>query len=381
MARTELQQAQAALQDAQHILITFPNTKTMVATGTALALAHTLESMNKRVDIVSAGFTLPGNLKFLPQVKKISSQVTGLRKFIISLNLTSVKLKDLSYSLEKDKLKIYLTPESGSFSNHDISTQSSDFIYDLIITVDTPDLNSLGDLFHNNTEFFYQTTIINMDNHPSNEHFGQINLVNFNLASTAEIALELIEQIHPEALTADVATCLYTALTVASKNFTSPQVTPQTLERAGHLIALGARREEVVTHLFRTKKLPLLKLWGRVLARLKSDSSRQLVWSMLTPDDFVKSGADESVLPGVVEELILNAPEAKTVVLLYEQKTGTTSVYIYAGAGRRADDLLKPFSPQGDQHTARTTLNNTSVIEAEKKVIEHIKALLPPFHH
>ena len=378
MARTDLQQTEATLLAARQVLITCPASKTAMAAGSALALAQVIEKLGKRVDIVVTPFDLPGSLRFLPQVKRITNQVASLRKFIVSLNLAQARLKDLSYSLEKDKLNIFLTPASGTFSSSDLTTQASDFTYDLIITVDTPDLNSLGDIFHNNTEFFYQTTILNLDCGATNEHFGQINLVNFNIASTAEIVLDLIEQIKPEAIDAEVATCLYTSLTVASKSFTSPQVTPLTLERAGHLVTLGARREEVVTHLFRTKRLPLLKIWGRVLARLKHDSQRRLVWSMLTPDDFIKAGADASELSGVVDELILGAAEAKTVALLYELTAGTTTVYLHAGAGRRADELLKPFNPQGDQHTARASLINTSVIEAEKKIIDYLKAVLVP---
>ena len=378
MARTDFQQAQAVLQNAKHILLTFPASKAHLAIGSVLALAATFDGLNKRVDIVAADFALPGNFKFLPQAKRIVSHVAGLRKFIISLNLAKTQLKDLSYGLENEKLNIFLTPEHGSFSAHDLTTQTSDFNYDLIITVDTPDLNSLGNLFHDNTEFFYQTTIINIDSAPNNEHFGQVNLVNFNLASTAETIMEFIEQIHPESLTPDVATSLYAALTVASKSFTSPQVTPLTLDKASCLVTMGARREEVVTHLFRTKKLPLLKLWGRVLARLKSDGSRKLVWSLLTPDDFIKAGAEEADLPGVVDELITGAVEAKTVVIIYERSPGTTLVYLHAGSGRRADELLKPFAPQGDQHTSRATITNCSVIEAEKKIIDHLRAAIPP---
>ncbi len=378
MARTDIQQVQAVINSARNILITFPRSKALIAVGSSLALAIFLENLGKRTDIVSTDFELPSNLRFLPNVKRIASQPVSLRKFIISLNLANKRLKDLSYSLEKEKLNIYITPEQGSFTGEDLTTQSSDFAYDLIITLDTPDLNSLGSLFQDNTEFFYQTTIINIDNNAHNEHFGQVNLIDFNLASSAELIMEIIETTKPELLNANIATCLYTSLTMASKNFTSPQVTPRTLEKASKLITLGARREEVVTHLLRTKKLPTLKLWGRVLARLKSDSARKLVWSVLTPEDFIKSGADESDLPGVVEDLILGAVEAKTVVIIYEKNPGYTSVYLHAGIGRRADDLLKPFAPQGDQHTAYTTLTNCSVIEAEKKIIDYIKSILKP---
>jgi bifunctional oligoribonuclease and PAP phosphatase NrnA len=376
MVMTELEQAILLARRATHVLVTFPRDQVGVAAGTALALMQALEHLGKRVDIVSAGFVLPGNLRFLPGIKRIGSEVNSLRKFIVSLDLKQSGLKDLSYNVEADKLEIYLTPSRGSFQTQDLTARSSDFTYNLIVTVDTPDLASLGDLFHANTEFFYQTTILNFDHTPTNEHFGQINLVDLNVPATADVVLNFLEKLDDGLITPDIATCLYASLSSASRSFTTPRVTPDTLAQAGRLVNLGARREEVVTHLFRTKKLPTLRLWGRTLARLKSDRSRKLVWSLLQPEDFIKSGAGEEELPSVVDELIVNAPEAGTIVLLYEQTSGTTSVLLRASPGRRATDLLKPFNPTGDLKSARAILPGVTVIEAEKKVIEHLKSVL-----
>ncbi|MDP3986374.1 MAG: hypothetical protein Q8P77_03035, partial [Candidatus Veblenbacteria bacterium] len=77
------------------------------------------------------------------------------------------------------------------------------------------------------------------------------------------------------------------------------------------------------------------------------------------------------------DELIVGAAEAKTVVLLYERAAGTTTVYIRAGAGRRADELLKPFGASGDQHVASASLSGTTVLEAEQKIINHLRTVLP----
>ena len=377
MALTELEQAYAVLRRSAHVLIAFPRDQAQVATGSALALMQALERLGKRVDIVSSGFSLPGSLKFLPLSRRILGDVSGLRKFIVSLNLRSSGLKDLSYTVEGNKLEVYLTPERGSFQAADITSRSSDFAYDLIVTLDVSDLASLGELFHNNTEFFYQTTILNFDHAPTNEHFGQVNLVDLNAPATADIVFDFLMGLDASLIDADAATCLYASLSSATKSFTTPRVTPDTLARAAKLVNLGARREEVVTHLFRTKKLPTLRLWGRTLARLKNDRTRKLVWSLLQPEDFVKSGADEEELHGVVDELIMNAPEAGTVALLYERVSGQTEVLLRAAPGRRATDLLKPFNPTGDLKSARATLSGTTILEAEKRVIEHLKASLP----
>lgn len=378
MALTEQQQAKEPLNRAKQVLITFAPQRGGDAVASALALQLALEKLGKRVDVVSTGFTLPGGLRFLPSARRIASSVGTLRKFIVSVNLERTELQDLSYSVENHKLNMYLTPRQGSFSAADITTRSSDFSYDLIIVVDTPDLGSLGELFQNNTEFFYQTTIINIDHAPTNEQFGQVNVTNLNVPSTADLVFDLLESLDPHIIDEDIATCLLTGLTAATRSFKSNQVTPDTLGRAAKLVSLGARREEVVTHLYRTKQLPTLKLWGRALARLKSDSARKLVWSLLQPDDFAKSGAGEEELPGVIDELIVNAPEAGTVVLLYEAVAGTTNLFIQAGPGQHALDLLKPFDPSGDRHRAQAKLVGKSVIESEKLIIERLKDIIRP---
>lgn len=377
MALTEQEQIRDIIDRSNHILITFPARPDGDAIGSALAWYLMLQKKNKRADIVSVDFNLPSSFRFLPQAKSINNQINSLRKFIVSVDISQNQLGNVSYSVEKDKLNIYITPKQGSFSARQISTRSSDFLYDLIITINTPDLNSLGNLYLGNTDFFFDTTIVNLDHNPSNEQYGQINLINFNSSSSAEILLEIMQKIDGDLIDDDIATCLFTGLTAATKSFSSLQVTPTSLANAAKLINLGARREEVVTHLYRTKQLNTLKLWGRVLARLKSDPNRKLVWSLLQPEDFIKAGAGSQDLPGVIEELLINSPEAGTIILFYEIEAGKTALFLHGGSGRYALDLLKPFNPQGDRHKAEAVINET-VVAAEKKIIEHIKSIIKP---
>ncbi|MFH1112080.1 MAG: DHH family phosphoesterase [Patescibacteria group bacterium] len=377
MALTVEQQLLELFNRSKHILITFSPARGGDALGSSLALANFLEHQGKQVDIVVSNWQLPGVYRFLPNTKKIKTALASLSKFIISLDLSTNKLEDLSYSVDNNRLHIYLTPKSGTFTASDLTTRSSDFMYDVIIVIDSPDLESLGEIYHNNTEFFYQTTIVNIDHNTANEHFGQINIVDFNTASTAEIVLRLLKNLHINDITPDIATSLYTGLSAATKSFKSASVTPETLSHAAELIGLGARREEIVTHLYRTKTLPMLRLWGRALARLKSDSSRHLVWLLLQPEDFVKSGADEKDLPGVIDELVTTTPEAGVIVLFYEKKAGETCLIVQTGPGRNALDLIKPFNPFGDRFIAQACLRDKTLLEAEKIVIEYLRQLLP----
>ena len=200
MALNEIEQITEVIKKSHHILITFKKDFSYDAVASALALYLILKKQDKLVDIVCTDFELPENLKFLPEADKIKSRINNLQKFVISLNTTNDKVDNLSYDVKEDELKIYITPKSGSFKKDSVSARSSDYKYDLVITLDAPDLDSLGKLYQNYTEFFYNTNIINIDHHPENEHFGQINLTNMNTVATSEILFRLVNTIDKNLL-------------------------------------------------------------------------------------------------------------------------------------------------------------------------------------
>ena len=238
MALTEIEQIKELIGKRHHILITFPKDYSIDAVASALALYLILKKLNKLVDIVCDDFSLPKNLSFLPQTSHINPKIYNLQKFIISIDTNKEKIEEFSYNLEGDKLKIFITPKAGSFTKDSVEAESSEYKYDLIFTLDTTDFNSLGKVYQNFTEFFYNTDVINIDHHSENEHFGQINLTNFNAVASAEILFDLIKAIDKNLLDKEIATCLLAGLIAKTKSFKTPNVTPKTLDIAGQLLTL-----------------------------------------------------------------------------------------------------------------------------------------------
>ena len=286
MERTPTQQAIDVLSKSNNIVIVLPNNSTTDAVSSGLGLFLTLEKMEKKVKIVCSEFDLPPHHNFLPKSKEIRSDLTALRKFIISLDLTRTKVQELSYDISsnKKKLDIFITPKDGFFESRDVTTSASSYEYDAIVVIDTPTLDGVGKIYDNNTEFFYHTPIINIDHNPANEYFGEINLVDLVATSTSEIIFELLKQME---ITLDeyVATSLLTGIISKTKSFQSTTVTPKSLAISSHLIENGARRDDIIKNLYRTKSINTLKLWGRALARLKTELNGKIVWSLLNKQD------------------------------------------------------------------------------------------------
>lgn len=339
----------------------------------AFAIATVLETMDKTVDIVSVDGPAPKNLDFLGFPGKVRSVFGQLRKFVIAVDVNKAPLQELSYDVENGQLSIYLTPRHGSWSQGDVDMHTSAYRYDLVITVGAHDFESFGTLFENNNDFFYATPIINVDHASENEHFGQMNVVDLTATSNAEVLLRLIEKWAHNLITENVATMLLTGMIAKTRSFKVPSVTPMTLQLAGQLVERGARREAIIDNLYRTRSVETLRLWGRALARLKKDTQHKLVWSMLSRQDFMNAGADEDDLSDVIDELIRNSPEARVIVLLYEDREGHVCGLISGGSHHDSLELAVKMKPSGTRDLSRVCFKDKTIAEAEKFVIGSIK--------
>ncbi len=369
---TQEQQIFEQINKASNILITFKKTWNGDAVASALALFLFLRKMGKNVEVVAEKFSLDRLYSFLPGYTEIKHELANLRKFIITLDITNTKVSQIKYKQEENKLNFIISPQDGFFTASDITSGASGFKYDLIITVDTPDLESLGKIYDNDTEFFYQTPIINLDHNSTNEEYGQINFIELTAVSTSEIIFSLFESFSRDLLDEDIATCLLTGMIAETKSFKTNNITPKSLLTASSLMTLGARREDIVNHLYRSKSINVLKLWGRVLARLSSGLDNKLVWSTLSAADFQKTNSTEKDLTDVIDELIISIPTAKVVAIVYEGEAKTTSILLYTMKNVDALALLKDWTPTGTKSLARATVNSP-ITEAEQTIVAAIQ--------
>lgn len=380
MLITAAQQIQKLLEDKKNLLVVFPKDSKNDAITSAIALFLFLNKQNnKKIDIVCDSFQLPPTLKFLKQTENIQNKLFDLHKFIISLNTQKTGVQELSYDMKDNKLNIYITPKQGSLTSEEIKTAQSDFKYDLIFTINALDLESLGQMYSNNTNLFYKTPIINIDNQVANEHFGQINVIDSTKSSAAEVLFELLMQWKEEFVDENIATALLTGIISQTKSFKADHIKPHTLAAAGKLITMGADREKIIQNLYRTRTIPMLKLWGHALTHMQNDKNLKLVWSTLTREDFVRCGAEENDLKDIIDELINNSPEAKIILLLHEHTDKQTTVIhglLNTDKNYDAKKLLIKYNPQGTNNNASFIIKEKTLKETEEEIINYIKKSL-----
>ncbi|MFA6919102.1 MAG: DHH family phosphoesterase [Patescibacteria group bacterium] len=375
MAFTANQQIFELVRKNNSFLITIKRDWSGDALAASLVLAMALKKLGKNVDVACDNFKTPTNLGFLPTLE-IKNHLSNLQKFIVSLNTARTKLGEFNYDHSDGKLNIYITPEEGQFNHEDVSTSISDYKYDIIFVIGTPDLHALGTIYANQSDFFYTKPKINIDHSPKNEYFGDINVVNLASSSTSEIIYELINESEPGLIDEDIATYILSGIIMATKNFKTKGVTPHTMNLASELISKGARREQIIQCLYQNRFISTLKLWGRVLSRLNNDLDDKLIWSVLSHQDFLETSTTPEELEDVIEELIVSMPKTEIIVLIYEAdkfNNHEVCAIVYSAKNFDASWVTEKFNSIGNKEIAKFSLTGVTLSQAERTIIEEIK--------
>lgn len=231
------------VQKAVSGVIVMPVNPSLDALAAATAIYLALTKLGKTVNLVSE--TSPKS-DLIASDKVQNELTTAGDNLVISFPYTEGAIDKVDYNIQGESFNLIITPRPGNpkLNPEQIKYSYSGGMIDFIITVDAPNLNSLGKIFTENKEQIQGKTIINIDRHLVNDFYGLVNLVNKTSSSTSELALRFIKEVGAE-LDKDMATNLYTGLTTATNNFTSYSVNADTFETAAALLKAGAIKKQL----------------------------------------------------------------------------------------------------------------------------------------
>ena len=377
MELTPKQQTTELIKSATRILLTTHVNPDGDGIGSVLALGGALRKLGKIVTIACAG-DVPATLKFLTGVADIDTHFSASKNLVITLSTKNSEVEKLGYKKDADakELRIIITPkDNGQFTADDVRVDASVARYDLIIVCDTPVVDRLGALYDDNTQLFYETPVVNIDHHPGNDYFGKVNWIDLTATSAAEILVSLIESLAREQplLDAEIATALLTGIIFDTGSFQNANTTPKSFTVAAQLVAAGARQQEIIKHLFKTKQLSTLRLWGSILARIQEDVDHRFVWSTATKADLEKFQADPTETAGVVDELLKTVPNIDFALLLAEKNGGVYGSFRGTEQGKNVSQIATLFGGGGHELAAAFQLQNTTLAKEQDSILAKIR--------
>ncbi|HEX7059004.1 MAG TPA: bifunctional oligoribonuclease/PAP phosphatase NrnA [Solirubrobacterales bacterium] len=163
--------------------------------------------------------------------------------------------------------------------------------------------------------------VINIDHHHDNTRFGDVNLVDTEASSTAEIVYGLAQALGVK-LTKEMAAALYVGLITDTGKFMYENTDARTHRIAADLIDAGVEVDDTYRRLYENVPIEKLRLVSRALDGIQRLCDRRLVLTYVTAADYEATGAGEEMTEGIIDHL-RSVEGAKVAALVRDQDRPT----------------------------------------------------------
>lgn len=245
MDNSTLQKIKDLIDKNDRIGIAVGKNPTIDSMAAALSLSLGLLDYGKQAAVASASQPLVEHSS-LVGIDKVKSNFDGSATgdLVVSFPYREGEIEKVSYTIEGGYLNIVVKAgEAGlTFSESDVKfRQGGGGAPSLLFIIGTPHLSDLGRLF--DTEALKNTTIVNIDNKPENQGYGDVPAVMMNSASVSELIANLLYYLGIDP-SVDVAQNVLNGINDGSSNMQDPRVSYTTFELVANLMKKGAARAQ-----------------------------------------------------------------------------------------------------------------------------------------
>ncbi len=256
------------IKKAQHILLTSHSGPDGDAVSSLLALGLALSHLDKKVTLYNSS-PIPAVYRFLPSVERI---VRHIKKAAT---------------------------------------------YDVALVLDCADLSRVGQASSTITQI---PVVINIDHHISNTGFGDIQLIDANACSTAEIVYRLIKALNAP-IDKAIATSIYTGILTDTGSFRFSNTNQAAFAISQEMTELGVEPYSVAQHVFGTYSLERIKLLNLALDSLEISENGKMSIMTVTNAMFDYTETQPEDVDGMIS-YARRIPDVKVAALIQEQRNG-----------------------------------------------------------
>lgn len=143
--------------------------------------------------------------------------------------------------------------------------------------------------------------LINIDHHASGRPFGALNWIDPQACAVGAMIYQIAEASGAK-ITAEIATCLYTAILSDTGAFTYDGTDAATFALARDLTVSGAHPGQIARDIYFSSPESKIRLLGAALSRMRREG--QIAWSWITLQDLQDASAEVEDCEGVINHLI-----------------------------------------------------------------------------
>lgn len=225
--------------------------------------------------------------------------------------------------------------------------------FDLMITVDSSDVERIG--VAGAYGMAHSKIIVNLDHHPTNTRYGDINLVVSHAVAAAEVAFDLLNYMGCQ-LTEAAAYALLTGLVTDTQGFRISATNDRTLQIARELMEKGAPLAQIMAQTLNRRSFQEVVLWRLALPSVAISDG--LIHAAITRDNISQAGMDGMTDGGLVSHLV-NVDQAKVSVVFKELSDNRVEVGFRSKPGYDVASLALRLGGGGHTQASGCTMDGT----------------------
>jgi phosphoesterase RecJ-like protein len=288
--------------------------------SSCLAIAKALESLNKKVTMISPD-EIPSEIMYLNGADKIK---------IVDMN-------------------------TFNFNNYDA------FII--------PDTSELGRIFRNQSLVEPKTFNIVVDHHDGTEEFGSINLIDPSASSTSEIIYLMLRDWKFN-IDKGIGELILSGILSDSGGLQYDKTSSRTFCIAAEILDLGVKLPDLIMILFRSYSLDSFALWGELMRNIKLDSKYKFAWTTLDYNSYSKYkdiGDAKSLFANIFIRAIRNTDFG---IVIVQKEKNVITVSFRERSGFNVRKIAEKLGGGGHNSSAGVIMSNISLDDATQRILK-----------
>lgn len=227
-----------------------------------------------------------------------------------------------------------------------------------------------GDLARTGVAGLDRSLVINIDHHPGNTGYGQINWFDPAAAACGEMVFDLVQALGVP-LTMKIATHIYLAILTDTGSFHYSSISTRTFDICRATLEAGVDPVAVARNVYDSNNMGRLKLFGAVLSAMQLDPTGRIAIVYLDHEMARAAGGTYDDTEGLIN-LPLTVKEIQAVVFFKQMEGEEYRVSMRSKGEIDIGAVAKEFSGGGHKNAAGCTVKG-GIDALQKMFVEKIE--------
>jgi phosphoesterase RecJ-like protein len=230
-----------------------------------------------------------------------------------------------------------------------------------------------GDLQRTGVSGLERFFVVNIDHHPGNTGYGQINWFDPGAAACGEMVFDLVRALDVP-LTRTIATHIYLAILTDTGSFHYSSISPRTFDICRECLEAGVDPVLVARNVYDSNNMGRLKLFGAVLGAMQIDQTGRIAIVYVDHEMARAAGGTYEDTEGLIN-LPLTVKEIEAVVFFKQEKGDRYRVSLRSKGNVDIGEIAKEYGGGGHKNASGCTVSGP-IEELQKALVGKIEGAI-----